>query len=757
MYRISVTQPAYRPSTAPGAFKLGYFGPCDKEDLEIYSESDIRKFKNPENYIDINMLVADSSRRKLVLDFLNKFGIGSRSSYSAFRKNNNYTVTFCSKGKGTNPTYILFLRKDLASYFGYPDEPFLINTWDTLEETTRQFIAQNSKLAPDRRQGVSRYGKEIAEVLYTGTNQEISKHQKEVFGNKPTRLYAWGIFLENDVTRKPNTYISSKALLEASKADLPPDEKQELYNRVIERYYFGFSDVDKFKLYKYTVPEDSPNYNPETAKLTTSKIVNDKTGFSRNRSIVTDGFSLREWEDLVFKKKVPKSIKSQSDEQIENWLNGISDFSERITPVTYKLRYTGNNPLTIKKLGLTGILPNVYYTKTEWYASLAKIRYVETILGIKQNQDLKIGKLKDPQIQADIMSKEYMDAFKNEIPLNKELLVTVGNYFRQNSLRFSINTNADIINQLQEANADSFSINSELKKLQTLDNLFIDKLYTNSTGTTGEQVMLGSLTKSKDVEYKRTKSFNVTDPYGRSYTLIFDGAIYKDNRLVMLAEYQGAQHYHYNSQFYRNYDEFQDALYRDKLKQDFCRKNNIPLITISHALSPVEAKKIYDDYVSKGLLNYATDLSKEDVPDLTLPKEDPETMLNNYVDSIVTSHFGPFVNTGNFEYLNHRVKDIMIDLSKLVMIMINNLQSENMSDTTFMQNFSKQTLLDEGHKKLVDSFNKIFGDIYKMDYSDNVTYSKVIYTPKTTPAVSEFAFHGSFPKTKKKRYKIRVK
>ena len=29
----------------------------------------------------------------------------------------------------------------------------------------------------------------------------------------------------------------------------------------------------------------------------------DKTGFSRNRSIVTDGFSLREWEDLVFKKK----------------------------------------------------------------------------------------------------------------------------------------------------------------------------------------------------------------------------------------------------------------------------------------------------------------------------------------------------------------------------------------------------------------------------------------------------------------------
>ena len=87
----------------------------------------------------------------------------------------------------------------------------MINTWDTLEDSTREFIIQNTKIAPDRRQGVSRFGKEIAEVLYTGTNQDILKHQKEIFGDKPTRLYAWGIFLENDVTRKPNTFVSSKA------------------------------------------------------------------------------------------------------------------------------------------------------------------------------------------------------------------------------------------------------------------------------------------------------------------------------------------------------------------------------------------------------------------------------------------------------------------------------------------------------------------------------------------------------------------
>ena len=48
----------------------------------------------------------------------------------------------------------------------------------------------------------------------------------------------------------------------------------------------------------------------------------------------------------------------------------------------------------------------------------------------------------------------------------------------------------------------------------------------------------------------------------------------------MLAEYQGTQHYHYNTIHYKNYEQFQERLYRDKLKQDFCRKNNIPLIKL---------------------------------------------------------------------------------------------------------------------------------------------------------------------------------
>jgi hypothetical protein len=156
-------------------------------------------------------------------------------------------------------------------------------------------------------------------------------------------------------------------------------------------------------------------------------------------------------------------------------------------------------------------------------------------------------------------------------------------------------------------------------------------------------------------------------------------------------------------------------------------------------------------------LNVPTDFGKDDTPDLSLQKEDPETRLNNYIDNLITSHFTPIVSSGNFNYFNEKVKEIMVDLSKLVMIMISNIQSDTMNDTSFMKSFSNRTILDEGHKRLVDSFNKIFGDIYKMDYSDNVTYTKTIMSPKTAPEVSEFAFHKSSPSFKKKRYKIRVK
>ena len=526
MYRISVTKGRdYSFVNAPGVWTVGYFGPCEKRDFNLFSEEVLRKFNNPENYIDFNMLAADTSRRKQFVDLIKKYNIGNNTTYASFRNDRSVVSIFCrSTRKESAPDFIIFLRPEISRLFGFENEPVLVNSWRDLSEDTRRLILETNYIPNPKKQYTTKSGRGIVEISYTGNNPEILKWQKEILNNAPTSLLVWGRFIENDVTKKPNQFASSVALKKIANSDLPEEDKQKLINQTIERFYFGFysEELSNTKLYRYTIDKDSSNYDPKIANLTTSKIINDKTGFSRARSIVSDGFTLREWEELVFKQSIPDSIKKQSDQQIENWLNGSSDFSERINPTSYKLRYNGNNPLTIKKMGLTGLVPGVYYSKKDWYQSLAKIRYVETVLGIKQSKDLKITKLKDPQIKADIMSEEYMDAFKNEIPLDEELMVTVGNYFRQNSGRLGVNTSRQIVDKLINQNADSFSINEELSKLQTLDNIFVDKLYTQTAGTTGEQVMLGSFSKSSDVEYKRTKSFNVTDPYGKSYTIIFD-------------------------------------------------------------------------------------------------------------------------------------------------------------------------------------------------------------------------------------------
>lgn len=53
----------------------------------------------------------------------------------------------------------------------------------------------------------------------------------------------------------------------------------------------------------------------------------------------------------------------------------------------------------------------------------------------------------------------------------------------------------------------------------------------------------------------------------------FDFAIFKNNVLFCLIEYQGEQHYNQNSSWYSD-----DYVARDELKQNYCKNKNIPLL-----------------------------------------------------------------------------------------------------------------------------------------------------------------------------------
>lgn len=84
------------------------------------------------------------------------------------------------------------------------------------------------------------------------------------------------------------------------------------------------------------------------------------------------------------------------------------------------------------------------------------------------------------------------------------------------------------------------------------------------------------LLKENNISYQKEYSFNDLKDI---YLLRFDFAIFQNNQLQYLIEYDGEQHYQENRIFN---DSLQQRQYRDNLKNEYCIKNNIPLIRIPH-------------------------------------------------------------------------------------------------------------------------------------------------------------------------------
>lgn len=99
----------------------------------------------------------------------------------------------------------------------------------------------------------------------------------------------------------------------------------------------------------------------------------------------------------------------------------------------------------------------------------------------------------------------------------------------------------------------------------------------------GEQKILSILQKN-NISYKTQFSFQELK---NIYPLRFDFAIFIDNKLHCLIEYQGEQHYDKNSLWNRENS--------DNMKKEYCKENNIPLIEIPYT----DFNKIDYDYIKE--------------------------------------------------------------------------------------------------------------------------------------------------------------
>lgn len=110
----------------------------------------------------------------------------------------------------------------------------------------------------------------------------------------------------------------------------------------------------------------------------------------------------------------------------------------------------------------------------------------------------------------------------------------------------------------------------------------------NSSGNYQIQQLL----KSLNLSYKSEYSF---DDLKDKNKLRFDFAVFKNNKLKFLIEYNGKQHYE-PVPFFGGEKTFLEQCYKDFLKKEYCKQNHIPLIVfkyneevnVSNLLSKIE-------------------------------------------------------------------------------------------------------------------------------------------------------------------------
>lgn len=91
----------------------------------------------------------------------------------------------------------------------------------------------------------------------------------------------------------------------------------------------------------------------------------------------------------------------------------------------------------------------------------------------------------------------------------------------------------------------------------------------------GEYIITDFL-NSNNISYK--KEYTFTD----LKKLRFDFAIFKENKLYCLIEFDGRQHFSYDKNWNISYEEFLQLQERDQLKNQYCLDNNIKLYRLSN-------------------------------------------------------------------------------------------------------------------------------------------------------------------------------
>lgn len=87
--------------------------------------------------------------------------------------------------------------------------------------------------------------------------------------------------------------------------------------------------------------------------------------------------------------------------------------------------------------------------------------------------------------------------------------------------------------------------------------------------------------KQNRISFKREVSFKDLNGL-KGVPLRFDFAIFKNNKLIALVEYDGEQHFKFTKHFHKTIFDFKKAQEWDRKKNSYCLVRGIPLIRVPY-------------------------------------------------------------------------------------------------------------------------------------------------------------------------------
>ena len=112
----------------------------------------------------------------------------------------------------------------------------------------------------------------------------------------------------------------------------------------------------------------------------------------------------------------------------------------------------------------------------------------------------------------------------------------------------------------------------------------------------GEKYIEGIL-KQHNYNYIKEYTFeDLVSDKNNKYKLRFDFAVFKNNKLAYLIEFDGRQHYYEPDATWPQSDSLETIQARDKKKNEYCKKNNIILKRIPYnRIKDISIQTLEDD------------------------------------------------------------------------------------------------------------------------------------------------------------------